>query len=149
MPNESLWAEYAPVHSSVRQMSRIGYIRPSPSIAGHDRFPFGNGRYIGPGRLLLVSSAMTCRRSSGAHYLSVWTPSSHLNFFVRRRGSLRETNSSVSVEGQDRGRSFFATNLPQGNSEGFREWRISAGYSGPKFCGKNGPEGSFVSVVSA
>jgi hypothetical protein len=37
----------------------------------------------------------------------------------------------------------FATNLPQGISDKSGQWRISAGYSGPVFCGKIGPEGPF------
>jgi len=41
----------------------------------------------------------------------------------------------------------FATNLPQAQTDRFRQWRISAGYSGPVFCGKNGPEGPFVTVI--
>jgi len=39
-----------------------------------------------------------------------------------------------------------ATNLPQGKTDRFRKWRISAGYSGSRICGKNGPEGPFLSV---
>ena len=40
-----------------------------------------------------------------------------------------------------------ATNLPQERSDRYREARISADYSGPSFCGKNGPKGRFLSVI--
>jgi len=36
-----------------------------------------------------------------------------------------------------------ATNLPQAQTDRFRQWRISAGFGRVVFCGKNGPEGPF------
>jgi hypothetical protein len=40
-----------------------------------------------------------------------------------------------------------ATNLPQGEKDRSREWRIHAGYSGVVFCGKNRQMARFLSVL--
>jgi hypothetical protein len=42
-----------------------------------------------------------------------------------------------------------ATNSPQAKADRFGEWRISAGFSGPDFCGKFRRIHRFVSIIFA
>ena len=53
----------------------------------------------------------------------------------------------VRLESRNSRREQFATNSPQAQSDSNVQSRISAGYSGADFGGKNGPEGPFLSIV--
>ncbi|MCU7837945.1 MAG: hypothetical protein KZQ94_01035 [Candidatus Thiodiazotropha sp. (ex Troendleina suluensis)] len=45
------------------------------------------------------------------------------------------------------GEGAFATNLPQAETGQVRDWRNSAGYREPIFCGKNGHERPFLDAI--